>query len=76
MTSFSSWGEVNIAQSEPTASNLQTTWDTVWLTQELEMYLILIPISCILRVMSCAVFLEKLELMKGLSVTTLLLTLL
>lgn len=30
MTSFSSWREVNIAQSESTASNLQTAWDTVW----------------------------------------------
>lgn len=30
MTSFSSWGEVNIAQSESTACNLQTTWGTVW----------------------------------------------
>lgn len=30
MTSFSSWGEVNIASSESTASNLQTTWDPVW----------------------------------------------
>lgn len=30
MTSFSSWREVNIAQSESTASNLQTTWDAVW----------------------------------------------
>lgn len=30
MTSFSSWREVNIAQFESTASNLQTTWDAVW----------------------------------------------
>lgn len=30
MTSFSSWREVNIAQSESTASDLQTTWDGVW----------------------------------------------
>lgn len=30
MTSFSSWREVNIAQSESTASNLKTTWDAVW----------------------------------------------
>lgn len=77
MTSFSSWGEVNIAQSESTASNLQTTWDTVWPDPRIrdvfnfnsyQLY----PACYVL----CCSILGKPELVKGLSVTTILLTLL